>query len=118
MKKRICVLEDNAEILEIITMILEDQDYEVHGFGTVSQFMSRFASLNPSLFLLDVMLPDGSGLEVCQSLKSAEETRDIPVVIMTANSRIEQIKGECLANDFISKPFDIDYLENTIKMLA
>jgi len=118
MNKCICVLEDNEEILEIISIVLEEENYEVHGFGTVSEFMSRFAALEPALCLLDVMLPDGSGLEVCESIKSSLITKDIPVLMMTANSQIARMRQTSKADDFIAKPFDINDLTDRIKVLV
>lgn len=117
MKKPICVLEDNEEILEIISIVLEDENYVVHGFNTVSDFMSSFENLKPSLCLLDVMLPDGNGLDVCMHIKSNPETLNTPVIMMTANSQIEKMKEKCKANDFIAKPFDIDDLSGRINRI-
>jgi len=118
MNKCICVLEDNEEILEIISIVLEEENYEVHGFGTVSAFMSRFVAMEPALCLLDVMLPDGSGLEVCESIKSSLITKDIPVLMMTANSQIARMRQTSKADDFIAKPFDINDLTDRIKVLV
>ncbi len=115
MNKNICVLEDSEEILEIIQMILE-QHYNVYGFSTVSRFMSGYAEMNPALCLLDVMLPDGNGLEVCNSLKNNELCKGIPIIIMTANAGLNKMKDHCLADDFISKPFDIDDLMRRISI--
>ncbi|MDR6514802.1 response regulator [Chryseobacterium camelliae] len=113
MNKNICVLEDSEEILELIQMVLE-QDYNVHGFPTVSEFMTGHPETGPDLFLLDVMLPDGNGIEVCNTLKNNEASKHIPVIIMTANANMERMKGLCSADDFISKPFDIDDLISRI----
>lgn len=117
MKKCICVLEDNVEILEVIGIVLEEENYEVHGFSTVSEFKSKFASLRPALCLLDVMLPDGSGLEVCEFIKSSELTKNIPVLMMTANSQIAKMRLTSAADDFIAKPFDINDLTERIYVL-
>lgn len=113
MNKNICVLEDSEEIMELIHMILE-QNYNVYGFTTVSRFMSGYAEINPDLCLLDVMLPDGNGLEVCNRLKNNRLSKNLPVIIMTANAGIQNMKESCLADDFIAKPFDIDDLISRI----
>lgn len=109
MNKNICVLEDSEEILELIHMILE-QNYNVYGFTTVSGFMSGYTEMAPDLCLLDVMLPDGNGLEVCNRLKNNGLSRHVPIIMMTANAGIQKMKENCLADDFISKPFDMDDL--------
>jgi len=118
MKKTICVLEDNQEILEIISIVLEEENYQVWGFGTVSEFLAGFEAHNPALCLLDVMLPDGNGIDVCNYIKGNINTRSIPVVIMTANSGIDKMKASCGADDLISKPFDIDNLSCRINLLT
>jgi len=117
MNKRICVLEDTTEIFEIIKIVLEEEEYEVFGFETVSAFKANVNLLSPDLFLLDVMLPDGNGIDVCRALKSAEDTKHIPVVVMTANSKIATMKEDCTAEDFIAKPFDIDHLAAIVNRL-
>ena len=108
MRKRICVLEDNDDIREIISIILEDAHYEVFSFSTVESFTKRSYTILPDVFLLDVMLPDGNGLDVCNSLKSTTSTKNIPVVMMSANYSARDIRCNCKAEDFIPKPFDID----------
>ncbi|MFD2286702.1 response regulator [Pedobacter petrophilus] len=117
MKKRICVLEDSEEILEIIKIVLEDENYDVQGFGTVAAFMANYLNLKPDLCLLDVMLPDGNGIEVCEAIKKHPESAEIPVVVMTANSRMDKMRENCEANDFIAKPFDINDFANRINSL-
>lgn len=118
MNKSICVLEDSEEILEIITIVLEEEGYDIYGYGTISAFISSYENINPILCMLDVMLPDGNGLEVCHHIKSNLKTSRIPVVMMTANSQIEKMRETCQADDFVSKPFDIDDLSQRINKLA
>jgi len=117
MKKRICVLEDNDEILEIIKIVLEDENYDVYGFGTVAAFMANYLDLKPDLCLLDVMLPDGNGIEVCEAIKKHPKSAGIPVVVMTANSRMDKMREGSKANDFIAKPFDINDFAHRINRL-
>ncbi|WP_158798932.1 response regulator transcription factor [Pedobacter sp. L105] len=117
MNKQICVLEDTIEILEIITIILEEEQYQVFGFGTVSEFNANVDLISPDLCLLDVMLPDGSGLDVCRDLKLDEKTKHIPILMMTANLKIANMKEGCAAEEFIAKPFDIDQLAAIVNRL-
>lgn len=64
----------------------------------------------PNLFLFDVILPDGSGTNMCTEIKGNEDNQNVPVVIMSAHADLEDISYECLPNDFNPKPFDIDDL--------
>lgn len=108
MSRKICILEDDAGIREVVTLLLEGEDYEVFAFSDVSSFMARQMLTEPDLYLLDIRLPDGNGLEVCQLLKSAEQSSHVPVIMMSAHENVDQIKKSCDAEDFIAKPFDID----------
>lgn len=115
MGKKISILEDDQGIREIVELIFLQEDYEVTGFANVNDFMSRKSGSLPDLFLLDVMLPDGNGLNVCEMLKSEEETSKIPVLMMSAHADLITMKNQCKADGFIAKPFDIDHLIDIVK---
>jgi len=117
MKKRICVLEDNAEIMDILTIIFEEADYDVHGFSTVAGFLLNVSGLNPDICLLDVMLPDGNGLKVCEQIRGNDVTSHIPIVMMTAGADLNKAGNECVAEDYIAKPFDIYNLYERVNRL-
>lgn len=108
MKKRVFVLEDNLDLIELFTILLEDASYQVSAFATVSSFKEVINDKLPDIFLLDIMLPDGNGAEICEQLKSSPRTKHIPVILMSANNTVADIKSKCQAEDFIEKPFDID----------
>jgi two-component system phosphate regulon response regulator PhoB len=114
-RKRICLLEDNNEIREIIEMLLESEFYEVFAFSTVKEFLKKAIKLHPDAYVLDVMLPDGNGYEVCNRLKADDFTHEIPVLMMSANFVAQDYKKNCLAEDYISKPFDIYDFVNRVK---
>ncbi len=107
-KKRICVLEDDEGIRDMIFLILSDENYEVESFQNIEEFNRRGQSLFTDLFLLDVMLPDGNGIDVCASLKTAHHTRYIPVLMMSANYNELEIRSSCEIKGFVAKPFEID----------
>jgi two-component system phosphate regulon response regulator PhoB len=108
MKKIIYLVEDNPDISELIEYLLSGLDYEVVPYANATDFQLKMAVGLPDLIILDIMLPDGNGLEICRTLKSVLETRHIPVLLMSAhmNGKIES--KEVAADGFISKPFDID----------
>lgn len=107
MKKKICVLEDDEGIMQIIQILLMEENYEVHGFSNISDFMNANSNHMADLFLLDVMLPDGSGIDVCRRLKEHSKTKQVPVLMMSAHSSIKEITCSCQAEGFLAKPFDI-----------
>lgn len=108
MRKSVFVLEDNPDLRELFTILLEEESYEVNSFEDVSSFNKFISAALPDIFLLDVMLPDGNGADICQELKSCPRTSHIPVILMSANTTIADIKHHCHAEDFIAKPFDIN----------
>lgn len=110
MKKYIHVVEDNEDIRYIVEFFLHDYDYEVQVSASVKDFVSSMNQPLPDLYLVDVMLPDGNGLEICNHIKTNARTQHIPVIIMSAHSNEEEVKNSSRANDFISKPFDLNNL--------
>lgn len=114
MVKTIYILEDDQDIREIIEFLLKEENYQVYGFGNVADFMSVQTLSNANLFLLDVMLPDGNGIEVCSQLKKNPRTGHIPVLMMSAHSSQSEIERECQTQGFLAKPFDIDTLINKV----
>lgn len=111
----IYVLEDDEDIREVITWILEAEGFKVRSFENVTDFMSRDNRELPDLFVLDVMLPDGSGLEVCNLLRMEDMNSHIPIVIVSAHASLRQVASGCAADDFIQKPFDLSVFIDKIK---
>lgn len=116
MVKRIHVLEDDEDIRYIIGVLLKDEGYELQLSSTFAELKSKLKDSLPDLFILDVMLPDGDGASICEDLKSDIFTRHIPIIVMSANDQNKQISLDAGANDYISKPFDIDYIVKRINV--
>ncbi|MHA4896811.1 response regulator transcription factor [Pedobacter sp. PWIIR3] len=114
MIKRIHVLEDDEDIRYIIGVLLKDEGYELQLSSTFAELKSKLKDSVPDLFILDVMLPDGDGASICKDLKGDVFTKHIPIIVMSANDQNKQISLDAGANDYISKPFDIDYIVKRI----
>jgi Response regulator containing CheY-like receiver, AAA-type ATPase, and DNA-binding domains len=112
MNKQVIVLEDDREIREMVEYILSEEHLEVRSFEKVEKFWKAIDSIHSDLFLLDIMLPDGNGLEVCKQLRLQKKTQHIPIIIMSAH--FSAVEGECNPADFIRKPFDVDDFIGTI----
>ena len=117
MKKRIHVVEDDKDIAYIIEFLLKDEGYEIQVSSTFTEMKEKLKDSIPHLFILDVMLPDGNGLEICGDLKTDPFTKHIPVIVMSANVNNKQLSEAVGPDDYISKPFDLDYIEARIKKL-
>lgn len=117
MKKRIHVLEDDKDIAFIIEFLLKDEGYEIQVSSTFSELKTKLTDSIPDLFILDVMLPDGNGIDICRDLKTDVFTKHIPVIVMSANIHSKELSEAVSPDDYISKPFDLDYIESRIKRL-
>ncbi|WP_068401140.1 response regulator transcription factor [Pedobacter cryoconitis] len=115
MMKQIYVVEDDQDIRQIIEFILEDEGYKVRLFPDISSFHAAMKDSIPDLYLLDVMLPDGNGLELCREIRTMQRTKDIPIIVMSAHASADTVFQQCSANDFISKPFDLNDILFRIK---
>lgn len=118
MKKTIYLVEDNFEISELIDYLLTDIKLEVKIFATAADFKKEMGNSSPDLIILDIMLPDGDGLDICREMKTNDTTHAIPVLLMSAHINIKTKAMEAAADDFISKPFDIDDFTAKVKRLV
>src|SRR5262245_28826981 len=106
---RILVVEDEPDLAQVLAYNLADAGYEVTVTAEGRRALALAADQPPDVVLLDLMLPDMSGLEVCRKLKAAERTRDVPVVMVTARGEeIDRVVGfELGADDYVVKPFSV-----------
>lgn len=109
LKKRVYVADDDPAILEIITMILEDEGFEVETSAD-GRSLQEDGVITPDLVLLDIRMSGSDGGEICRNLKSKADTKNIPVILVSANKDITTIAKNCSANDFLPKPFEINDL--------
>ncbi|WP_027378955.1 response regulator transcription factor [Chryseobacterium daeguense] len=115
--RKIFLVEDNQAIREVLEIFLTAENYSVQTFETVKEFDERDLNAAPDLFIFDVMLPDGSGIDLCKQIKNSRENQGTPVIIMSAHAKLHEMTAACEPDDFISKPFDIDNLLERIKKL-
>ncbi|MEJ8844091.1 response regulator [Lacibacter sp. H375] len=114
MQQRILIADDDEGIRDIFKLILEAAGYCVD-FRSSGEDIINNKFIVPDLFLLDKQLGDYSGLDLCAYLKKREDTRDIPVIMISASPDIAKLSIEAGADAYIEKPFEIDYLRNLIQ---
>ena len=106
--KRLAYIEDEAEMIDLVRLILGRRGYIVLGAIGGHEGLDLVRKELPDLVLLDLMMPDMDGWDVYHQIKSDEKTRDIPVIVITAKAQnIDKILGLHIAKveDYISKPF-------------
>lgn len=116
--KCILCIEDEPEMIDLIRLILGRRGFEVKGANGGVEGLKMIRQELPDLVLLDLMMPDMDGWDVYQQLKSEGETRDIPVIIITAKAQsIDRVLGLHIAkvDDYISKPFRPQELLDSIE---
>lgn len=103
----ILIVDDLKQNLKLLNIILESAHYQTSLALSGKDALERLKVLNPDLILLDLMMPDISGLEVCRRIKSNPEYEDIPVIFLTASVEENHlIEAYSLgANDYVNKPF-------------
>lgn len=115
MNKKVFIFDDNIEILELCTEILEDLGLEVKTSPTTNSVEEQVSSYMPDLIFMDNWLPDISGIEATKLIKANEALKHIPVIYFSANSNISALASEAGADEFLAKPFDIDSFEEVVK---
>ena len=112
MKKKICVIEDEKDIVRLLTYNLNKEGYDVVSYETGERAFEFVNTNKPDLVLLDIMIPFVDGFEVCKQLKASKDTQSIPIIMLTAKTEDANIVTglELGADDYILKPFSIEVL--------
>jgi DNA-binding response OmpR family regulator len=114
---RIAFVEDEDDIAELVTASLKREGYSVERFATGKSFLRSLEKRTPDLVLLDLMLPDANGVDLCRYLREHDKTRTIPVIMATAkNGEPDRVLGlELGADDYLVKPFSLRELSARIR---
>jgi PAS domain S-box-containing protein len=116
-KGRILVVDDTPANLRLLTKMLSEQGYVVHPASGGKPALRFLQFTLPDLILLDVVMPDIHGYQLCEQLKANERTRDIPVIFITASEHVlDKVKAFAVGGvDYITKPFNADEIGARIK---
>ena len=116
---KILVIEDEPDIRRNLEYNISREGYNVLTAGSLSEAEEIVNSNSLSLILLDLMLPDGSGLDLCKKFKSNSKTESIPIIILTAkDDEVDKVVGfELGADDYVTKPFSVRELILRIKAI-
>ena len=116
-KKKILVVDDEQDLLDFVKLRLEANNYDVVTAIGGEEALVVFKKEKPDLVLLDILMPGLDGFKVCQTLRKDPLTKNIPVIMLTAKDRLDDIKQakQIGANGYIIKPFDAATLLFDIK---
>ena len=116
---RIYIVEDDADIRGMMTYALRNSGYEVEGFGDGKSFFEAVGARTPDLVLLDILLPGEDGLSLLSALRARPETKDLPIMMVTAKTtELDKVTGlDMGADDSLTKPFGIMELVSRVKAL-
>lgn len=113
-KKKILVADDDPAILEVIRLILEDEGFEVKT-AVDGEAIYKMEKDYPDVLLLDIWMSGMDGRDICTHVKKQELTKNIPIIMVSANRDTEKIAREAGADDFLTKPFEMDELVAVVK---
>ena len=116
--RRVVYIEDEQEMIDLVRLILSRKGFEVSGANGGREGLDLVRNSLPDLVLLDLMMPDMDGWDVYQQMKAEENTREIPVIVITAKAQsIDKVLGLHIAkvDDYISKPFSPQELVDSVE---
>jgi len=119
-KKRVMVVDDDPDALALIEKILTDEGFELIKVSNATEVGLKAAQLSPDLILLDFLMPEINGFEVCVALRENELTRSTPIMAVTCLTKEQDIERifDCGADEYLAKPFKIDQLLEKVRDLV
>ncbi len=115
--KKLLIIEDDIDIIDIIAYLFEGQEFEVYKHIR-SIPLAEIIELNPNIIILDHHLGSELGKDLCLAIKQHPETKHIPVILFSAAMNLETLAADSCADAFITKPFDLFGLEKIVKEMA
>lgn len=120
MNKKILILDDDAYLLETLSILLMDSGYEIRALSNGKNIFDNIYEFHPDLVLMDIMLGDMDGRLICSRVKQESATKDLPVILMTGVAGLaNSLYLPGAPDDFLPKPFELDFLlERIVNQLA
>ena len=120
-KPVVMVVDDEQDALDLIERVLSDENVDIVKVNNATEVGLKVAQLAPDLILLDFLMPEVNGFEVCKALRANEQTKDIPIMAVTCLTKEEDIERifNVGADEYLAKPFKVDdLLEKVHELLA
>lgn len=118
-KQRVMIVDDDPDARALIEDILTEKGYELIKVSNATEVGLKAAQLLPDLILLDFLMPEINGFDVCKALRANELTRSIPIMAVTCLSKEDDIERifECGADEYLPKPFKVEQLQEKVQDL-
>ncbi|MBS1738125.1 MAG: response regulator [Bacteroidetes bacterium] len=113
---RILVIDDDVDILSVMEILLTMKGFSVETIANANNAVSKIENYLPDLILLDVLISGFDGRTICKEIKSNHKTSHIPIIMFSAHPGAEATIKDYGADDFIYKPFDVDYLLSRVNI--
>ncbi|MGY3052594.1 DNA-binding response OmpR family regulator [Pedobacter sp. UYEF25] len=113
-RKRILIVDDEQDILDVLVMLMEMEGFSAIGILDGSKFCKTLSGFNPDLIMLDIMLGNVDGRDLCRMVKSNVLTEKLPVIMVSAGHRETASDQVYHPDGFIQKPFDIQLVVDTV----
>ena len=119
MGNSILIVEDNDDIQLLFQLILESEGYEVTIASSGSEALKFLDTIDPQLILMDIMMPDASGIEVARNIKQQQDYESLPILLVSAIDRLQERQlNYSKASDILYKPFNLDDLVDKVSQLT
>lgn len=118
-KKRVMIVDDDPDALALMEKILTDEGFDLIKVSNATEVGLKAAQLSPDLILLDFLMPEINGFEVCKALRENELTRSTPIMAVTCLTKERDIERifACGADEYLAKPFKVEQLLEKVREL-
>jgi len=110
MNKRILIVDDDVDIIEPLSLLLERKGYTIASITKGKEIYERVKNFKPDLILLDILMSGSDGRVICKRLKKDQLTKKITIIMMSAHPGADKDSERAGADDFIAKPFEVEDL--------
>jgi excisionase family DNA binding protein len=118
-RPEVMVVDDEQDALDLIERVLSEENVDIVKVSNATEVGLKVAQLTPDLILLDFLMPEVNGFEVCKALRANEQTKNIPIMAVTCLTKEEDIERifEVGADEYLAKPFKVDDLLEKVREL-
>lgn len=113
--KKVLVIDDDPDILQAVQLVLESGGYDSDTTTKGDETYKRIDEYKPDLIILDVLLSGNDGRTICKNLKKAKETKNVPIIMISAHPTAKDSVKQCGADSFVAKPFSVVGLLSKVK---